>query len=730
MQRTSAVFIAKLLLVAGILLSGVGFACAGERRLALVVGAADYKNVPRLENALSDARAVAAALQRVGFEVVTVLDPDRAALETAVRQLGQRAQGADAALFFYAGHALEVGGRNWLLPVSADIQSALDLRFEAMDLESVLEQLATGARFSLMFIDACRDNPFRNKLGAGQRALATRGLARMEAAVGTLIAFATGPGRVAADGTSGNSPFSTSLLRHIEKPGLEIRKLMGLVRGEVRKATNGRQIPWENSALEGDFFFKPAPKQGQAQPAGGQPTRNLDALFWDSVRNSTNASDMRAYLARFPNGVFAELARSRLARLEQPSTPRQATPPVSANTPVPPPAPDAAAAPAEGSALSRALTARFAALLPTLEPQRQAELARRYEEAKGHKAQAVSLDPMGLWRRSGWGDPAEAVEHALEGCQLRYGNPCALLARDDVVLPDGSDGKPPVRDMQRIGYAGHFDVQRIPIVNTKTRSRADLMGFAAVTGPKAIALHPWGGVFVVAAAQTQRAAEAEALKSCNDDPVRRGRDGPCYLYAAGNRVVLSHRLTGPRPPTKTIAEAMTLIGMKRTAENYARERPHKALALEPYSGRPFRWPKAASSKLAEEYALEGCQLSFALPCTLVASDEELRAPDPLSAKPHDMARLRYSGPFRASMVPFVTRSRREAVKGYPQLPSPRAMAIRAIGARITTATGTSIADAEAKALALCNDADAVHPCFLYAVNDRVVLPQRRTEARQ
>ena len=728
MQRTSAAFIAKLLLVAGILLSGVGLACASERRLALVVGVAAYKNVPRLDNALADARAVAAALQRVGFEVVTVLDPDRAALESAVRQLGQRAQGADAALFFYAGHAVEVGGRNWLLPVSADIQSVLDLRFEAMDLDSVQEQLATGARFSLMFIDACRDNPFRNKLGSGQRALATRGLARMEAAAGTLIAFATGPGRVAADGTSGNSPFSTSLLRHIEKPGLEIRKLMGLVRGEVRKATNGRQIPWENSALEGDFFFKPAPKQSQAQPAGSSPARNLDALFWDSVRNSTNASDMRAYLTRFPNGVFAELARSRLARLEPSSAPRQVTPPVSASPPEP--APGAAGRQADESALTRALTARLAALLPTMAPQRHAELARRYEQAKGHKAQAVSLEPSGLWRRSGWGDPAEAVEHALEGCQLRYGNPCALLARDDVALPDGADGKLPVRDMPRIRYAGHFDVQRIPIVNRKTRSRADLMGFAAVTGPKAIALHPGGSVFAVTAAQTQRAAETEALKSCNEDPVRRGRDGPCYLYAAGNRVVVSHRLTAPRPLAKTVAEAMTLIGMKRTAENYARERPHKALALEPNSGRPFRWQRAGSSKLAEQYALEACQLSYALPCTLIASDEELRAPDPLGAKPHDMARLRYSGPFRTSMVPFVTSSRRKAVNDYPQLPSPRAMAIRAIGARIVTATGTSIADAEAKALALCNDADAAHPCFLYAVNDRVVLPQRRTEARQ
>jgi hypothetical protein len=697
----------------------------------MVVGVADYKNVPRLENALSDARAVAAALQRVGFEVATVLDPDRAALEAAVRQLGQRAQGADAALFFYAGHAVEVGGRNWLLPLSADIQSVLDLRFEAMDLESVLEQLATGARVSLMFIDACRDNPFRNKLGAGQRALATRGLARMEAAVGTLIAFATGPGRVAADGTSGNSPFSTSLLRYIEKPGLEIRKLMALVRGEVRKATNGRQIPWENSALEGDFFFKPAPKQIQAAPTNSPPTRNLDALFWDSVRNSSNASDMRAYLTRFPNGVFAELARSRLARLEQTSAPLQAAPSVSASPPVSPPQAGAVGGgPPDESALSRALTARFAALLPTMTPQRHAELARRYDQAKGHKAQAASLDPSGLWRRSGWGDPDEAAELALESCQLRYGNPCALLARNDVILPDGADGKPPVRDMPRIRYAGHFDVQRIPIVNNRARSRADLTGYPVVTGPKAIALHPWGSIFVAAAAPTQHAAEADALKSCNEDPVRRGRDGPCYLYAAGNRVLLPHRLTTPRPPAKTVAEAMALIGMKRTAENYARERTHKALALEPNSGRPFRWQKAISSKLAEEYALEGCQLSYALPCTLVASDDELRAPDPLSANPHDMPRLRYSGPFKTSMVPFVTSSRRKAVKDYPQLPSPRAMAIRAIGARITTATGTSIADAEVKALALCNDTDAVHPCFLYAVNDRVVLPQRRTEARQ
>ena len=143
-----------------------GEAGADDRRVALVVGVSNYKHAPRLANTHNDARGTADALRRLGFEVEQLLDPDRGALEAGVRKLRQRAQGAETSLFYYAGHAIELGGRNWLLPVAADVQTDRDVRFEGLDLDFILEQMEGASRISLVFMDACRENPFRAKLAA------------------------------------------------------------------------------------------------------------------------------------------------------------------------------------------------------------------------------------------------------------------------------------------------------------------------------------------------------------------------------------------------------------------------------------------------------------------------------------------------------------------------------------------------------------------------------------
>jgi uncharacterized caspase-like protein len=290
-------------------------ATAQNRRVALVVGAGRYEHAARLANTTDDALAIAAALARLGFDVDTVLDPDRAAFETAVRKLGERARGADAALFYYAGHALEYGGRNWLVPVQADLHSERDLRFETLDLDAVIEQMQGQSRVSILFLDACRENPFANALTAGTRALSlNRGLAAPQReAVGTMIVYATAPGQVAEDGDGPHSPFTAALLRHMEEPGVEIRQMLAEVRRDVRKATGGRQVPWDSSALEGQFYLHPVP--ASAQPKLSADANDIEVMFWDSVRNSSDPADLRAYLMRYPGGLFADLARNHLARL-------------------------------------------------------------------------------------------------------------------------------------------------------------------------------------------------------------------------------------------------------------------------------------------------------------------------------------------------------------------------------------------------------------------------------
>lgn len=214
-------FRAILLLLAMAMPGFPAWAAQIAPRVALVVGVSAYKHVTPLANTLNDAQGLAAALTRIGFEVETVTDPDRTALEAAVRRFGKRATGADAALFFYAGHALEFGGHNWLVPVQAEVHNERDLRFETVQIDAILEQIEGQARVSILVLDSCRDNPFRKTLTAGGRGMGgERGLAPQRATVGTLIVYATAPGTEAADGASSNSPFTTALLRHIETPGL------------------------------------------------------------------------------------------------------------------------------------------------------------------------------------------------------------------------------------------------------------------------------------------------------------------------------------------------------------------------------------------------------------------------------------------------------------------------------------------------------------------------------
>ena len=192
------VAITRLLLALCLAIVGIADRCwAAERRVALVVGAAKYAHASALAHTLNDARDTAAALQRLGFKVDLVLDPDRASLEAAVRRLGETSRGADTSLFYYSGHAIESRGVNWVLPVSAHVQSDRDVRFEALDLSAVLEQIEGLARVSLIFLDACRDDPFKERPGA-VRVITRSGLAAFNATVsGSFLAFATAPGMVA-----------------------------------------------------------------------------------------------------------------------------------------------------------------------------------------------------------------------------------------------------------------------------------------------------------------------------------------------------------------------------------------------------------------------------------------------------------------------------------------------------------------------------------------------------
>jgi caspase domain-containing protein/uncharacterized protein DUF4189 len=243
---------------------------AAEKRIALVVGNSAYQNIARLDNPNNDAMLIADTLLSLGFTLVggrAELDLDKAALDIAVQNFGRQVQGADVALFYYAGHGVQVNGANYLVPVSANPTREADVDFQMVDINLVLRQMqGSGTRLNMVILDACRNNPF----GARGLRSADGGLAQMRAPEGTLISYATQPGSVAQDGRDGHSPYTKALATTIQQAGLEIFQAFNQVGLTVKRETGGLQQPWVSSSpIDGTFYFVPplaAPQVATAPP--------------------------------------------------------------------------------------------------------------------------------------------------------------------------------------------------------------------------------------------------------------------------------------------------------------------------------------------------------------------------------------------------------------------------------------------------------------------------------
>lgn len=232
---------------------------AAQRRVALVIGNADYTSVAPLKNPGNDATAVAHLLRDLGFGVTVALNLDKTTFEQRVREFANSLDGATAAVLFYAGHGLQVDGRNYIVPVDAKVANEADLPFELVAVDIVLQRLAHHRITTIVILDACRDNPLGEKLSKalGERSSAVgQGLASVYASVGTLISFSTQPGNTALDGEGANSPFAEALLRHITAPNVNVLEMLMRVRRDVLAQTDRRQVPWDNSSLIDQFFFR------------------------------------------------------------------------------------------------------------------------------------------------------------------------------------------------------------------------------------------------------------------------------------------------------------------------------------------------------------------------------------------------------------------------------------------------------------------------------------------
>src|SRR5712691_5657427 len=245
-----------------LLLVGTASAQLAERRVALVIGNGKYYQVPRLANPTSDARLMAETLTAAGFTLVggtAQLDLDKPAFDRTVQEFSTAIQGAGVALFYYAGHGVQVRGANYLVPVNANPTREADVDFQLLNVDLVLRQMEFArTRLNLLILDACRNNPFA---GRGLR-VAGGGLAQMQAPEGTLLAYATQPGNVAQDGVDGHSPYTNALASAFRKPGLDVFAVFNETGLEVKKRTGGAQQPWVSSSpIAGQFYFAGAPAQ-------------------------------------------------------------------------------------------------------------------------------------------------------------------------------------------------------------------------------------------------------------------------------------------------------------------------------------------------------------------------------------------------------------------------------------------------------------------------------------
>ncbi len=245
-------------------------------RVALVVGNAGYKDAP-LANPLNDARDMGKVLEAAGFTVIRRENASLKELHLALREFGDKLGRNSTGLFYFAGHGVQVRGRNYLLPVDADIAREDEVAFNALDLAAVLEKMESArSHTNIVILDACRNNPYPNRFK-----LSVPGLAQVDAPAGSIIAYATAPGSTAADGAGKNGLYTQYLVDQIARPGLQIEEVFKAVRAGVRRDSQGKQVPWESTSLETEFTFKPAVVVATAAPAArpeaskASPPRNV-----------------------------------------------------------------------------------------------------------------------------------------------------------------------------------------------------------------------------------------------------------------------------------------------------------------------------------------------------------------------------------------------------------------------------------------------------------------------
>ena len=282
-----------------------------ESRIALVIGNSAYK-FGALPNPRNDAELITRTLRGVGFEVISLLDADQVTMKKAMLEFGRKLrENNGVGLFYYAGHGVQIDGQNYMIPLGSNIKYSEEVPIQGVRFDEFLRTMERAeSRINIAIFDACRNNPFKSSTRA-----VSRGLARVDAPTGTIVAYSTSPGDVALDGAETNSPYTKALARAMQTPGITIEDVFKKTRREVIAVTSKKQVPWESSSLTGDFYFKkPNRLTGNEKGGGANPSADLE--YFEQVKSSKDIPILQSYLERFPDGLFAALIRHKISQLD------------------------------------------------------------------------------------------------------------------------------------------------------------------------------------------------------------------------------------------------------------------------------------------------------------------------------------------------------------------------------------------------------------------------------
>jgi hypothetical protein len=313
--------IAAMLFGGGLMLVVCGSAALAEKRVALVIGNSAYQNAGRLPNPARDADAVAEMFKKAGYDVSLLKDAGNLEFKRNIRKFEDAASDADIAVIFYAGHGIEIGGTNYVIPTDAKLASDRDAPDEAIELTRIIQSVDGAKRLRLVILDACRDNPFLATMKRQRQAL--RQVASGLGPVGdvgseTLVAYAAKQGLTAEDGKGDHSPFTTAILHNLPEPGLDIRLAFGRVRDEVLKITSNRQEPYVYGSLGGsNVALVPAPEKTAAPQVVDQDKMRADyELVMKVFEKVGSKTPFKVFLEQYPSGLYSELVREQLNQLE------------------------------------------------------------------------------------------------------------------------------------------------------------------------------------------------------------------------------------------------------------------------------------------------------------------------------------------------------------------------------------------------------------------------------